>query len=218
MKTSDYFDELMRYAFPIYDRFDKGHNRNHVVEVIDASMELAKDYDVNEEMVFVAALYHDLGLQQGRERHHTVSAQMLRHDPKITEHFTPEEVEIIAGAIEDHRASVKNPPHSIYGEILASADRVIDIDTIILRSFHHSKKHFSELTLSEHIDRVHEHIVEKYGKDGYMRIPILTKQNEIELNRLYTMLKDEQSFKRYMLHILHKSKVIKKLGKCCQIP
>lgn len=84
MRTNDYLEELMCYAFPIYDRFDKGHNRNHIVEVIDASMELAKDYDVNEEMVFVAALYHDLGLQQGREHHHTVSANMLRNDTKIT--------------------------------------------------------------------------------------------------------------------------------------
>ena len=209
MRTNDYLEELMRYAFPIYDRFDKGHNRNHIVEVIDASMELAKDYDVNEEMIFVAALYHDLGLQQGREHHHTVSANMLRNDTKITEHFTPEQVEIIAEAIEDHRASAKNPPRSIYGEILASADRVIDIDTIILRSFHHSQKQNPELSLNEHIDRVHEHIVDKYGENGYMKIPILTKRNEEELNQLYAMLKDEQSIKCYELHMLHKNKAIK---------
>lgn len=210
-KQSSFFDELKQYAFPIYDQFDAGHRRQHALDVIDASMELAKGFDVDVEMVFVAALYHDLGLQQGRELHHIVSAQILRNDPRITSHFSAEQVEIIAQAIEDHRASSATPPRSLYGRILASADRVIDMDTIILRSFYHSQKHSPELALHLHIHRTYDHILEKYGTGGYLTIPILTKQNEEALSRLRTLLEDKPSFGLYMRHVLHRNGAIKRL-------
>ena len=47
--------ELKRYIeeriIPLYDRFDKGNNRQHVEAVITQSLALATHYEVNEAMV-----------------------------------------------------------------------------------------------------------------------------------------------------------------------
>ncbi len=181
-----------------YESYDKGHNRDHIEEVAEGVLELAIGREVDCDMLYTAAIFHDLGLCEGRETHHLSSARMLREDSFINEFFSTEQVEIIAEAIEDHRASAKNPPRSIYGEILSSADRVIDPDRIILRSFYHSEKYHPELTFDGHIDRIYHHIIDKYGKGGYLRIPILTERNRIGLERLREMVANEEAFKGYL--------------------
>ena len=76
--------EIQNYVeariIPLYDKFDKAHRRDHVRMVISQSMDLAAQLDVDAEMVYVIAAYHDIGLCEGRERHHIVSAQMLLAD------------------------------------------------------------------------------------------------------------------------------------------
>ena len=58
---------------PRYDNFDGAHRRDHVRSVIRQSQELSRYYDVNPEILYAAAAYHDLGLCEGREKHHLVS-------------------------------------------------------------------------------------------------------------------------------------------------
>ena len=55
---------------PRYDSFDAAHQRDHVLKVIAQSAELAKHYNVDADMVYVIAAYHDLGLDVDRETHH----------------------------------------------------------------------------------------------------------------------------------------------------
>ena len=55
---------------------------------------------------------------------------MIRADRQLAAWFTPQEIEIIAQAAEDHRASAKSKPRSIYGMIVAEADRIIDIKLV----------------------------------------------------------------------------------------
>ncbi len=196
---STYLDEVI---LPQYDSYDRGHGRDHIEQVIAASRELAADYDVDAEMVATAAYFHDLGLIEGRETHHMTSARMLRADEFICGWFTPAQVETIAQAIEDHRASLKGEPRSIYGKILSSADRVIDAHTIVKRSYYHSLKHYEGITLDENIERIYQHVSAKYGEGGYITIPILTKQNQEGLAHLREILRDEQTFKRYTLEVI----------------
>ena len=62
---------------PRYDHFDAAHQRNHADEVIERSLDLAKHYDVDENMVYAIAAYHDTGLCEGRDTHHLVSGRMI---------------------------------------------------------------------------------------------------------------------------------------------
>ena len=65
---------------PRYDHFDAAHQRNHAEEVIERSMALAQHYDVEENMVYAIAAYHDTGLCEGRDTHHLVSGRIIRED------------------------------------------------------------------------------------------------------------------------------------------
>ena len=151
--TTELTDYIEAEILPRYDAFDKAHDRTHANTVISQSLKLAQHYDVNIEMVYTIAAFHDTGLCEGREHHHTASARIVREDKRLKEFFTPEQIEAMADAVEDHRASGSNPPRTIYGKIVAEADRIIDSDTIMRRTIQYGLSHYPSLTEAGHMQR-----------------------------------------------------------------
>ena len=90
---------------PRYENYDPAHRLDHIGAVISRSAGLAQGFDVDKDMVYAIAAYHDLGICEGRELHHLSSARMMREDKNLLQWFTPEQIEIMAQAVEDHRAS-----------------------------------------------------------------------------------------------------------------
>jgi len=183
---------------PHYDGFDAAHQRNHAQKVIEESMVLARGYDVNPNMVYAIAAYHDLGLCEGRETHHLVSGTIVRGDERLQQWFTPEEIETMAQAVEDHRASASHEPRSIYGRIVAEADRNIDIDVIITRTLQYGLAHYPQLNAEGHIQRALQHLHEKYSRTGYLKLWIPGSKNERELHRLWDLIDDEDTLRRLL--------------------
>ena len=166
--------ELKRYIeqeiIPRYDGFDKAHQRDHVTMVIQQSLDIASRLDVDIDMVYAIAAYHDTGLCEGREHHHEVSAQIIKADPKLRKWFTEEQIQVMADAAEDHRASAKHAPRTIYGRIVAEADRFIDPETIVRRTIQYGLDHYPELGREEQRQRMVSHLKEKYGRNGYLKL------------------------------------------------
>lgn len=176
---------------PRYDAFDAGHRRDHVHYVMQESQKLAKHYPtVDRDMLLVAAAYHDLGLEVGRDVHHTESARIVREDERLLQWFTDNEIETIAQAAEDHRASSDHQPRSIYGRIVAEADRQIDGDTIVRRTIQFSFKHYPNLSREENYQRFIEHMAEKYAEGGYLKLWIPESSNAKLLADFRKMLKN----------------------------
>ena len=176
---------------PRYDAFDAGHRRDHVHYVMQESQKLAKHYPtVDRDMLLVAAAYHDLGLEVGRDAHHTESARIVREDERLLQWFTDNEIETIAQAAEDHRASSDHQPRSIYGRIVAEADRQIDGDTIVRRTIQFSFKHYPNLSREENYQRFMEHMAEKYAEGGYLKLWIPESSNAKLLADFREMLKN----------------------------
>ena len=190
--TSGLIDYIEAEILPRYDAFDKAHNRKHAITVLVKSVQLAQHYDVSTAMVYTIAAFHDLGLVEGREHHHTASARIIREDKRLKELFTAEEIEIMADAVEDHRASSSKPPRTIYGKIVAEADRIIDSTTIMTRTIQYGLSHYPELSEEGHIERAVAHIKEKYGEGGYMKLWIPESDNADRLKEFRTLIKDEQ--------------------------
>ena len=130
---------------PQYKGFDSAHQESHVNDVIQQALELAKSYNVNDEMIYAAAALHDIGLSVGRDSHHIESGRIIRNTPQLKEWFTDNEIETIAQAAEDHRASSKSEPRTIYGKIIAEADRHIEPFTIIQRTIEFEQTHHPEI-------------------------------------------------------------------------
>ena len=181
---------IPRYAF-----FDKAHREDHVRSVIDEALRLAGFYDVDEDMVYAAAAFHDTGLIEGRETHHLVSGRIIREDPRLPEWFTPDQIETIAQAAEDHRASGTSDPRSIYGKIIAEADRDIIPLKILRRTVQYGLEHYPELSREEHWARFVGHLHEKYYYGGYLKLFIPESRNAAKLEELRQMIADETALR-----------------------
>lgn len=82
-------------------------------------MELSKNYDVDFNVLYVAAAYHDIGHHINTKEHEIISARIMYNDLNLRKYLSDKNIEIIKEAIEDHRASSNHIPRSIYGKILA---------------------------------------------------------------------------------------------------
>ena len=176
---------------PRYDHFDAAHQRNHAEEVITRSLALAKFYDVDENMVYAIAAYHDTGLCEGRETHHLASGRIIREDKKLREWFDEEQIETMAQAAEDHRASSGHEPRSIYGKIVAEADRLISPDKVMRRTIQFTQDHFPDYDKEQQYLRFREHLLEKYSDTGYLRLWIPESDNAARLEELRKIIRDE---------------------------
>ena len=175
----------------MYDRFDAGHGREHVRAVVKEALRLAGFYDVDADMVYAAAAYHDTGLIVDRKTHHLESGRIIREDRGLRRWFSEQEIEVIAQAAEDHRASSDHEPRSIYGKIIAEADRQIVPESIILRTIQYGLKHYPELDIEGHWLRTCEHMAEKYDEGGYLKLWIPESRNAEGLVRLREIIHDK---------------------------
>ena len=193
------FEEIREFVereiVPRYDVFDAGHGRDHVKTVISQALSLARYYpEVDSCMLLTAAAYHDLGLQFGREEHHIHSARIVREDNRLKRWFSDAEIDTIADAAEDHRASSSREPRTIYGRIVAEADRIIDGETIVRRALQYGMKHEPGLDREGQYRRLMEHMREKYDYGGYLKLWIPQSENAKRLEAFRKTLANEKAF------------------------
>lgn len=192
-------EDLRRYIeqeiLPLYDSFDRGHRRDHVHQVIERSAQIAEAFEVDAEMVYAIAAYHDTGLRFGRENHHSDSARIVLADRELRRWFTEEQIVTIAQAAEDHRASAARAPRTIYGRIVAEADRLIIPELIIRRTVQYSLANFPALDREGHWQRSQEHLHEKYDEGGYLRLWIEGSDNAERLKRLRKIIADKEQLR-----------------------
>ncbi len=169
---------------PRYEAYDAAHRREHIEGVIDRSLRLATHYEVDLSMVYTVAAYHDLGLVEGRELHHISSGRMMVEDGELCRWFSPEQREVMREAIEDHRASATAPPRTIYGMIVAEADRQIVPEVVMTRTVQYGLSHYPNLTKEEHWERFVGHLREKYDYGGYLKLYIPHSDNATRLEEL----------------------------------
>ena len=185
-----------RELLPRYDHFDAAHRRDHIERVMAQSMELAGHYpELNRDMVYTIAVYHDLGICEGRECHHLVSGEIVRADKELQRWFSPEEIETMAQAVEDHRASSDHDPRSLYGRIVAEADRDIEPLTIVRRTVQYGLDHYPTLSREGHWQRTLQHLEEKYAPGGYLKLYIPESRNAAQMKKLHALIADRPRLK-----------------------
>ena len=173
---------------PRYAEFDKAHNMAHVTRVIRRSIEMARHTGADMNMVYVVAAYHDLGLSGPRAIHHQTGGKILMQDARLKRWFSPEQLKVMKEAVEDHRASASHAPRSIYGKIVAEADRDLHPETVIRRTIQFSLTNHPDMDVEGHWRRFCQHMSEKYSVNGYIRLWIMGSENERNLNELRTLI------------------------------
>lgn len=189
--------ELKKYIekniFPKYEKYF-AHGMMHINAVIDNMMMLADYYDLNKDMAYVIACYHDSGLSLDRENHEKESGKLLANDMVLKKFFTSEEIQTMKEAVEDHRGSRKIKPRNFYWECISDSDRDFDISILARRQINTTLKCYPNIkTFDEHFERCYKYICSRINSNGVFNLwtnnPILierrNKFQEDYLNKVY---------------------------------
>lgn len=173
---------VTKNIFPRYEKY-YSHGMLHINNVIDNMMMLADYYDLDKNMAYAIASYHDIGLNANREKHEQESGKVLRNDGELKRHFTEAQIEIMAQAVEDHRGSRKERPRNFYGECVSDSDRDFDIPTLAKRQIATSLKNYPDLKkFDEHFERCYEYICKRINDKGVFNLwtnnPILVNKRD----------------------------------------
>lgn len=185
-----------RQILPRYNAFGESHGLRHVTRVIKNSLRLADVTGADIDMVYVIAAYHDLGMEGPRAIHHLTSGKILMADARLKKWFNADQLKVMKEAVEDHRASSSRQPRSIYGKIVAEADRDIDVHEIFLRAIQYGKENGPDKTVEEHWERFAQHMNEKYSNNGYIKLWIPNSPNEKALKELRNIIEDKKLLRK----------------------
>ena len=191
-KLKEYIEDNI---FPEYSKNDQGHDLEHIKYVINRSIKFADTIpDINYDIVYTVASYHDIGHHINPKLHEIISAEIMYKDDNLKEYFSDEERLIIKEAIEDHRASSDHEPRSIYGKIVSTADRNNTVEACLRRSYTYGKRLEPTATDEELFERAHKHLNLKFGEDGYAKFFFKDEEYEKFLHDIRELLADKSNF------------------------
>ena len=186
-----------------YKNFDKGHNISHFNFVTNNCVEYAEQLNslgenVDLDIAYIVGAFHDYGIKDGREDHAKKSAAYVLKDKMLAKFYDEQTIKIIAEAVEDHSSHLAYEPRSIYGKIVADADRNNTIYLVFSRPIKYSLEHFKHFTKEEHLDRVYNFVQEKFGVNGYVKYWLDIEDTKKEQKALFELLDNEMVCKSYI--------------------
>ena len=184
----DLMEFIEQKILPRYAEFDKAHNLAHANGVIRRSLEIARRAGADLNMAYAIAAYHDLGLEGPRAIHHLTSGKILMADARLKRWFSTNQLKVMKEAVEDHRASASHSPRSIYGKIVAEADRDLDPTSVFRRTIQFGLSNYSEKNKDEQWERFYEHMLNKYSEHGYIRLWIPSSNNGEKLKEIRNLI------------------------------
>ncbi|MBQ7242605.1 MAG: HD domain-containing protein [Bacilli bacterium] len=189
--------ELERYieeqVLPCYEGVDPAHGLSHIRTVMENSLRIAGALDVDLDMVYCIAAYHDIGIRFGRDDHEKTSAKWMREDEKLLKFFSAEQIQTMAEAVEDHRASSKSSPRTIYGAIVAEADRDLNPARVLRRCVDFALAHHPLASNEEIVEISSSHLKDKYGPNGYLKLFLHDPINEDGLATLRAWIQNGEA-------------------------
>lgn len=208
------YNYLQENILPKYEKNIGGHDVSHINYVINRAFEIIQEFklDINYNIVYTTAMYHDIGYKKDPDNHEIVSAQIFDSDNNIKRFFNKDDQKIIHEAIVDHRASLEYEPRSIYGKIVSSADREISVENMLIRSLKYQRdKHKAENpTLDDIIEHSYKKLSSKYGKvNGYAKMYYKDKKYNDYIEEINILLDSKELFKEKEKEIANKIGLLK---------
>lgn len=149
----------------------------------------------------IVPIYNGFDLAHKEDHALTVIDQAMKLLENMPKEYKPVDKYMLLTAAEDHRASGKHAPRSIYGMLVAEADRVIESETIIRRTIQFGLKNYPELDRPAQLDRAVGHLREKYGRGGYLKLWIPWSDNAARLSALQDTIADDDAIYRITAEI-----------------
>ncbi|MGP1464937.1 MAG: HD domain-containing protein [Prevotella koreensis] len=202
----DLMEFIEKNILPRYAMFDKAHNMEHVTNIVRRSLEIARKMGADIDMAYTIAAYHDLGLEGPRAIHHITGGKILAADARLKKWFSADKIKIMKEAVEDHRASASHAPRSIYGKIVAEADRDLTPETVFRRTIQFGIANYPELEKDGQWNRFCEHLENKYSQNGYIKLWIPGSPNEKNLKEIRTLIENKTMLREVFERIYSEEK------------
>lgn len=182
---------LLKEDLKLYDLAPDGaHDKNHIIDVINNAYIISSKMKLNTNLAVFSALYHDIGLLLGsREEHDITGYKWICKNQKLKQYFDEDEINIIAHAVKEHRASYKGSYFSIYSIIVSDSDRSLSIETMIRRSYLYNKDKTNDI-----YNTVYSYLKKKYGYGGIVLHLDFSKEILEESRKI---LSNEKEFRLY---------------------
>ncbi|MBQ6495056.1 MAG: HD domain-containing protein [Bacilli bacterium] len=195
-------DYIEQQILPIYKNNDSGHGIEHIQYVVKRSLRFASQFpNINLDMVYAIASFHDIAHHIDKDNHEVLSANLFYENEKMKAFFEDKQRTIIKEAIEDHRASLEYEPRSDYGKIISSADRTTSIDSVLQRTHSYTTKHYPDLDLFQMVERSYNHMLKKYGGNGYAKNYCYDEEYEQFKRDVETISKNKWEFAKKYLEV-----------------
>lgn len=196
-------DYIKNNIKPMYKNFDKAHNISHFNFVTNNCINYAKSLNaigenIDIEVAYVVGAYHDIGISKGREGHAMSSAEMVLEDDDLKHYFNEEIIKLISEAVQDHSSHLSYEPRSIYGKIVADADRNNTKYLVFSRPIKFGIKNENYKTKQEQIDSVYEFVNKKFGRNGYVKYWLDIPETRKEQLAVRELLDNEEKSKMYI--------------------
>lgn len=191
------------YIIPQYQAFDEAHQPSHVYQVIENCKAIAQAYDVDPNILYAVAVFHDVGLKKGRANHEAASRDFVLQDKFLKGFFTETERGIIGEAVEDHRASMQIEPRNHYGKIISEADLDLDYHRVLLRCIQYSLGDQPDKSVDVLFRDVYNHMTTKYGNNTKIKFWLGIQSNMDRLTEIQHKLTHQAEFKQDFDNILN---------------
>lgn len=189
---------ILREIKSKYKTFDKGHNISHYNFVTKNCVNYAKVLNARGEKIdldiaYIVGAYHDVGIVNGRENHALSSGKIVREDSELRRYFDSDTIEMIAQAVEDHSSHLGYEPRSIYGKIVADADRNNTMYLVFSRPIKYGlKNEFKTMSRTEQIERVYDFVQNKFGRNGYVKYWLDIDETRKEQQQIWELLDNKE--------------------------
>ena len=155
-----------------YDKNDVAHQIDHADKVCDLAIEINEslEHPYKNQVVMIAAYAHDMySTVEFRKIHHELAAHYVRcSNDEIIGLLSPIDRIKVADAVAQHRGSYTGELSSKLSEVISAADRGIpDLEEMIERSLKYN---------NGNLEKVHEHMKDKFGSKGYAKYPELYEE------------------------------------------
>ena len=186
-----------------YKNFDKGHNISHFNFVTKNCVNYAKKLNekgekIDLDIAYIVGAYHDIGISVSRENHPKHSAKIVREDKMLKNFYDENTINMIAEAVEDHSSHLSYEPRSIYGKLVADADRNNSVYLVFSRPVKFRLKQKDTKPKEEHIEDVYNFVQNKFGRNGYVKYHLDIDDTKKEQQKVWALLDNKEKCLAYI--------------------
>lgn len=188
MKT-EHLSEIKNYMHSFSE--DSAHDASHIYRVLSHALNLAKNYDVNMDILVAACLLHDIGrpaqFADPSLCHAKVGSEMAYQFLK-EQGWPEEDCENVKHCILTHRFTDSTQPETIEAKILFDADKLDVIGALgIARTLQYEGK--MNASLNEFFNEYHRKLIKLYDVFYTKEAKQIAGSGKALLERFYLELK-----------------------------